>query len=257
VVPRLRLLSASNRWNDAPSCAKGVTPFAHDGASFQRLLAESNRSLGVTAYAHDGAALQRLLAESNRSLGVTPFAHDGASFQRLLAESNRSLGTTPYAYDGAALQRLLAESNRSLGVTPYGTDEAGNFDRLRTDPDRILWTRDRRNYTTFNSTLLTTTANTLIFNLGSTAAELYELWFEVVNISGSAAGTYRLGIDVGGAGTLSLGEYIRFDEVVSARGATGWFGPYLANGNDDVRGSAGATSTLTIHTRVERVDVGA
>lgn len=144
-----------------------------------------------------------------------------------------------------------------FGTVPHGHDEGGVPDPLRTDPNRVLWTRPYENYLQVDPVWLPA-AEGVLYNPGADAAEIYEVSFLGVNVDlGAAAVTISVGVDRDGGGGLSALEYWIRNEIVPYPGSTGWRGPFIIAGNDDVRGVAGAADDVTIHWRIRRVDTGA
>lgn len=141
--------------------------------------------------------------------------------------------------------------------TLQGADEASNADTLRTDPDRILWTRPRTAYTVVISDSLTATANFALWTPGGTSAEVYEVEFYVNSVDTAVGRWFTIGNDVGAGGGLAVAEYWAYQEVVPWPGNSGWRGPFLVSGDDVVRGSCEFLNALTIHFRIKRVDTGA
>lgn len=152
---------------------------------------------------------------------------------------------------------FLRDPGGQLGVSPYGADEAGNADVWRTDPNRIPWSRLYPGYVQVDPVEIPA-AEGVLWNPGVVAAQLYEVSFLVVNNdAGAAAVTVSVGVDLAGAGALAAPEYWMYNEIVPYPGTSGWRGPFLIAGDDDVRGVASAANDASIHWRIRRVDVGA
>lgn len=157
---------------------------------------------------------------------------------------------------GGAIRGIENETSGELRVVGMGADEANNLDRLRTDPDRIQWTRPYDGYQQVDPVLVPN-AEGILWNPGATAAELYEVSFLVVNIDGAAAVVVSVGVDIAAGGGLAAEEYWMYNETIAAPGTSGWRGPFLMAGDDDIRGVAGAANDAAIHFRIRRVDTGA
>ncbi len=160
-------------------------------------------------------------------------------------------------WNGTRRRLLSLETDGTLEVANYGKDEASNLDALRTDPDRIQWTRPYDAYVQVDPVLIPSTEGVL-WNPGSTAAQIYEVSFMAVNFdAGGAAVTISVGVDIAAGGSLATLEYWMFNEVLPYPGTTGWRGPFIIGGDDDVRGIASAANDAGIHFRIRRVDTGA
>jgi len=159
-----------------------------------------------------------------------------------------------------AIRAFLREPTGQLGIVVYGYDEAFNADRLRTDPNRVLWVRQYEGYIQVDPVEIPA-AEGILWNPGATAAELYAVWFNVVNNdAGAAAVTVSVGVDLAAGGGLAAPEYWMFNEVIPYPGTSGWRGGrngYIIAGDDDVRGIASVANDASIHFQVKRVDIGA
>ena len=163
------------------------------------------------------------------------------------------------AYNAASAPvEVLAEDAGELRVAPVGLDEAGNFDNLRTDPNRIPWQRSYDEWIDVNPAEIPVAEGNL-WAPGLADTVRYGVEFLVVNNdAGSAAitGVY-VGRDVDAGGALAAPEYWMFNETVPHPGTSGWRGPFYMHGDDAIRGVAGVVNDASIHFRVKRVDVGA
>lgn len=176
---------------------------------------------------------------------------------RWRAEDTGEAMVSNLGWDGAAPIRLLTEADGTLRTSFVGTDEAGNEDSQRTDPNRIPWKRDYPAYVQVDPVVLAN-ADGLLWNPGAAAAELYEVSFLLVNIAGAITGAIDVGVDIGAGGALGGAEFWVRQETLPNPGTSGWRGPFIIPGDDDVRGwCAGAGNQVCIHFRIRRVDVGA
>lgn len=143
----------------------------------------------------------------------------------------------------------------SLRISLIGGDEALNADRLRTDPNRIIWVRQYKGYVQVDPLEIGDggAANNLLFNPGATAAQLYEVDYLIVNVNGAMV-TVTVGVDVAGTGVVTH-PWID-SEVIPYPGSSGWRSGGIIAGDDDVRGVTSAVGAI-IHWRIRRVDTGA
>lgn len=182
----------------------------------------------------------------------------GGNETELENETTGELRIVVMGHDGAVPQRLGTETSRELRVEQLGQDEAGNPDVQRTDPSRIPWRRDYPAYVQVDPVAIPSPGEDILWNPGADATELYEVSFIVVNNdTGGAAVTVSLGVDLAAGGALAAPEYWMFSEVIPYPGTSGWRGPYLIAGDDDIRGIASAAGDASIHFRIRRVDTGA
>lgn len=203
-------------------------------------------------------------AENDGTLRSQLIGHDGTIQRRVLVEDTGGtdpghLAVSNFGWNGAALTRTLLETSGEQKNVLHGKDEASNIDAQRTDPNRIPWRRPYPGYVQVDPVSMAAT-DSILWNPGSTAAELYEVSFLVVNTNLPSPGavTVRIGVDIAAGGALAVPEYWVLDEIVPYPGTLGWRGPFIIAGDDDVRGfcSTGA-SLASIHFRIRRVDVGA
>jgi hypothetical protein len=145
-----------------------------------------------------------------------------------------------------------------LCVSLYGKDSGGTKDALRTNADQELIVTQRTPAYAQAATravgpdLLTTSEADLV-DLTSVfgATDYLEVYVTVVNITSTAA-TATLGIDAGGGGSLTNGEYFMNAETIPANGSSGLRGPYTMFGNAIIRGLASANNTLVAHWVIKR-----
>lgn len=178
----------------------------------------------------------------------------------VLAENDGTLRNqlVLWNYTGGAQIRAAGEpTTGELHVLFHGKDEAGNPDEVRTDPGRVLWNRPYPAYEQVDPVEIPA-AEGVLWNPGAAATELYEVSFLVVNNdAGGAAVTVSVGVDLGAGGGLAAPEYWMFNEVIPYPGTSGWRGPFIMAGDDDVRGIASVANDASIHWRIRRVDTGA
>lgn len=214
---------------------------------------------GSTSITNEGQVGIPVLSESDgtvRSQAV--LFHSGTTQIRQKAETD---GTAMVSNYGKAAGTLTAFKVRSTGEQDMllnGTDEAGNIDTFRTDPNRIQWTRPYEGWVFVDGAAIPAVEGVLLDGSASlVAAGLYLVEFLVINIDGTNDVAVSIGRDDGAGGSLSATEYWMSTEGVPADQHSEWKGPFLMNGDDDIRGVAGAADDAIIQFRVRRVDVGA
>jgi hypothetical protein len=122
-----------------------------------------------------------------------------------------------------------------------------------------MWSRQYDGYVQVDPVLMAA-ADAVLWNPGATAAELYEVSFNCVNIDTvtAAAIAFNIGVEIGGAGgVLTDDEFWVRNEIIPYPASSGWRGPYLIAGDDDVRGWAAIANDVAVHWRIRRVDTGA
>jgi hypothetical protein len=155
----------------------------------------------------------------------------------------------------------LAKWNTDAGtgaaqVSVKSQDADGNTEAPLLDTNSILWVRlaEGEGWADVNPVEIPVAEGDL-WDPGGTSAEVYEVEFEVVNNdAGAAAVTVSVGLDLASGGTLAAPEYWVFNEVVPYPGTTGWRGPFIMRGDDQIRGVASAANDASIHFRIKRVD---
>lgn len=165
-------------------------------------------------------------------------------------------------WDGSAQKRLLTLTAGELKVALVGHDEAGtpNVDVFRTDPNRNLWVRVYEAYLNIASADIAAAEGVVLSGsavLSGSGSDLYLVEFEVVSIDSANAVVVSVGRDDAAGGSLAGAEYWMNSVTIPATGSSGWRGPYLMAGDDDVRAVAGAANDAVIHFRVRRVDQNA
>jgi len=159
-----------------------------------------------------------------------------------------------------ASQQLQVEvigSPTSVNNVLQGHDEASNVDVLRTDPSRILWMRPFENWLNVDPVLIPSSEG-ILYNPGTTAAQIYWIQYKVVNVDASAAAvTVSVGADIAAGGGLATIEYDMFNEIIPYPGSSGWRDLGMIGGDDDVRGIASAADDAIIRFKIRRVDTGA
>jgi hypothetical protein len=78
---------------------------------------------------------------------------------------------------------------------------------------------------------LTAAANTIVWNPGTSTVHLFKVWFNLVNPNTTTARTCIVGEDRAATGAL-LSYW--FYEVLPALSQSGWLGPFVMTGNDDL-----------------------
>ena len=78
-------------------------------------------------------------------------------------------------------------------------------------------------------------ADGILWNIGTNNAYAYSVEFLIVNVN-NALVTVNIGVDLVSAGALTPAEFWMFNEVIPSPGTSGWKGPFIINGSDDVRG---------------------
>jgi hypothetical protein len=156
------------------------------------------------------------------------------------------------------IQAIENEDTGELRVVGLGADEANNLDRIRTDPNRISWTRPHEEYIFVASVEIPNPEGPL-WTPGAAATVIYEVDFLVVNNdAGSAAVAVSIGRDIAGAGAaLAAPRFWVFNEIVPYPGSLGWRRGFRIAGNDVIRGVAAVANDASIHWKIKRIDVGA
>ena len=175
-----------------------------------------------------------------------------------LAETDGTPKVVNYGKDASGnIDPLRTNSDQQLENNLIGSDEAGNYDSVRTDPSRILWTRPYEAWVEQVGVLVPNSEGVL-YNPGTTTAEVYWIQYKIVNIdAGAAAVTVSVGVDHAAGGGLATIEYDMFNEVIPYPGTSGWRDMGFIAGDDDVRGIASAADDAIIRFKIRRVDTGA
>lgn len=174
----------------------------------------------------------------------------------VLLENDGTAKASLYGKAAATLTAVKVETTGEQDIVLHGKDAGGNIDPVLTDTNKVPWTRQFKDYVNLVGVLVPSTEGVLLDGSASlVAAGVYLVEFNVVNIDGSSAVSVSVGRDDAAGGSLVDAEYWMVSETIPAGGASGWRGPFVITGDDDVRGIAGAANDAAIHFRVRRVDV--
>jgi hypothetical protein len=104
---------------------------------------------------------------------------------------------------------------------------------------------------TVDAVSLGNSANTVVYNPGSDSTERYEVQFNLVN-SATANTSYlvQVGVDTAATGALTNHWWRNY---VPYRYTSGWQGPYIINGDDDVMGWADTASVVDMMIRAREI----
>lgn len=210
---------------------------------------EENRQGATVLWGEGPTALERIAVQDMGGGAGTPHGLIGV----------------PYLWDGAAFQIIRGENVASgeagaQKVSLYGTDDAANVEALRIDPNRVPWKRDYPAYVQVDPVEIPA-ADSLLWDVsaaGFTAANTLEVYFNVVNNDGAGAAVdVSVGADRAAGGGLAAPEFWLFKWPVPYPGETGWQGPFIIAGDDDIRGEASVANDASIRFRIRRVDLAA
>jgi len=138
------------------------------------------------------------LAETNGRPTVMNYGQDSSGNQlAFLQEATGELRMVMVGSDdqGTTLRYIDVEATGEQRVVQIGADEAGNLDNLRTDPNRIAWRRDFPAYVQVDP-FPVTTVESIAFNPGTDATELYAVEFNIINEATTPASA-TVTVDVG------------------------------------------------------------
>lgn len=176
----------------------------------------------------------------------------------VLLEDDGTLKTSLYATNASTLTAVKVESTGEQDMVLHGKDAGSNIDPLLTDTAKVLWVHPYQSEVNLVGVAVPSSEGVLLDGSASlVAAGVYRVEFLVVNIDGTNAVTVSVGRDDAAGGSLAGAEYWMVSEVVPAGGSSGWRGPFIMSGDDDVRGVAGAANDAVIHFRCVRVDIAA
>jgi hypothetical protein len=183
----------------------------------------------------------------------------GTQIRAAAEQTTGEMRVSLYGTDtGGAIRGIENETTGELRVVMTGADEANNIDRIRTDPNRIIWTRAYEEPYYYGSIAIPAAEGDL-WNPGLADTYRFAVEFNVVNdaVGAIAATGVYVGREINSAGGLASPYYWLFDETIPYPGETGWCGPYIIHGDDAVRGVRAAAGPCSITFRVKRVDTGA
>lgn len=143
---------------------------------------------------------------------------------------------------------LLAEDDGTLKEALYGKNSSAVLKALRVNSNDQLQVEIVENPQQIDPVELTT-SDAAIYNPGSTASEVYDVWILFDNRT-TTARTIDVGIDLGG-GTIH--DRVRKDDfVIPALEDTGFLYIGQIAGDDDVVAKASANSAVTAFFMVKR-----
>lgn len=234
------------------------------GKDRQEVTIVGTAEIAAMAKNRGGRNVQPLVEDdgSQRSwaLQVLRRTSGGAEEVVALAESDGTLITSLQGKDSSGNQVSIAvePTTGELRVVNGGKDAAGNIDEFLTGANQEQVVRNFTVWQDVNPVEIPAAEGDL-WDPGGTSAEVYEVEFYIVNNdAGSAAvsGVY-VGLDLASGGTLAAPEYWMFNETIPYPGSSGWRGPFIMRGDDQIRGVAAAANDVSIHFRIKRVDASA
>lgn len=178
----------------------------------------------------------------------------GGADKPLLTEDGGQLASSLYATnDSSAVTAVLSATDGSVYVFHKAEDRAGATVRLKATTDGALHTNSIPQIV--GSILIPSTEGILYDPTGTyAAADILEIEFMVVNVDGTNAVDVNIGRDVAAGGGLSDVEYWVFSETVPAKASLVNPMPMWINGNDKIRGIAGAANDAVFHYKVRLVN---
>lgn len=223
-----------------------MTPAQEFPEFFQVHILGKDRSLGK----------QLLLLNDDgtlRTWGIQ-IARDSTGRERIvLVESDGTLRSQTILWDGTLPVRARAETPGEARVSILGKDAAAVLasPRINTADVNQVRTEIVPWWTQIDPVVIPL-AEGILWNPGADATQLYEVEFLVVNNTAVPA-TVTVGQDIAAGGALAQPEFWVGGETVAANSTSGWRGPFLLPGDDDVRGAASVATTLQIHWRIRRI----
>ncbi len=172
-----------------------------------------------------------------------------------LGENDGTLKVSNYGKAGATLTAFKVETTGEQDNVMHGKQTGGTIGALNLNANNVLRVELISGGAVQVDPLLITSSETILWNPGATAAELYEVMFNIVNSTSSSVSGVNIGQDLAAGGSLTAAEYWVQGLIIPGNGYSGWFGPFVIKGTDDIRGVAGTTNVLSIHWRIKRVFV--
>ena len=209
-----------------------------------------------------GTALEELTMDNDGQLRFSSYSRlfgqdqNGNDYQLSLeADGSSRDQVILWDYTGGAQIRAAGEpATGEFRTLLSGKDAGGTVDDLRTNANQELIVDIQHNDFIQVDPVEIPVAEGILWNPGAAAAETYEVSFLVVNNdAGGAAVTVSVGVDIAAGGGLAAPEYWVFEEVVPYPGSLGWRGPFIIDGDDDVRGVASVANDASIHFRVTQI----
>lgn len=168
----------------------------------------------------------------------------------VLAETDGTPKVVNYGYGiSDALIPFQLEAEGEQMIVNYGKQTGGTLGAFNLNANNVLRVELVGDPVPTDPTILGSAA--AVFNPGSTAAETYDVWFNVVNY-GTVAAVANVGVDLGGGTTFD--RYYMESQTIPDNDQTGWYGPYQLAGDDDVVASCATATTLVIHIRARRIE---
>ena len=161
-------------------------------------------------------------------------------------------------YDGTRDRTLAVGAGAELKNLLMGQDAAGANDELRIDTnDRLEISLFSGGYVQVDPVLIPN-AEGLLWNPGTTSADIYHVEYKIVNSTSSAVTGVNIGQDIAAGGSLSAVEYWNQGLIIPGNGTSGtnateWLGGHVMPGDDRIRGVAGTNNVLSIHWRIRKL----
>jgi hypothetical protein len=215
----------------------------------------------VMNWLYTGSVWVRQKAEATgEASNVNYGKQTGGTITAFRTESTGEQTTSVHGDAAGTITSLKVETTGEADVVLHGKDSSSNIDPLRTNDNQQLQVEvigvGSGTWIQQDPTELITSSQTL-FDPGSDSTEEYLVSFNVVNIDDANyyPATVSIGVDIGGnGGNLADKEFWMMQQVVGYPGSSGWQGPYLIAGDDNVIGLATANNSATVHIRARRVN---
>jgi len=161
-------------------------------------------------------------------------------------------------FDGTRERTAALGAGAELKSLLMGQDAAGANDELRIDSnDRLEISLLQGGYVQVDPVLIPN-AEGLLWNPATTSADIYEVFYKIVNSTSSAVTGVNIGQDIGAGGALSAVEYWEQGLIIPGNGtsmtnASQWLGGHIMPGDDRIRGVAGTNNVLSIHWKIRKL----
>lgn len=196
-----------------------------------------------------------VLIENERQLAIMLWGEDpGVGNLRVKVEPTQELSVANYGDDAGTPTLMRVAPTGELYTLLAGMDAGGTIDELLTTAQQILFVRPDHPYAQVGPYVLTNAGLAVTWNPGGTAAEDYEVYASIVNVSGAVLNNINLAVDVGRAG---VNRFALWNDTLPNPGRFVRFWAFRMTGADQIVADCGAANGAHLLLEVNRMDRGA
>jgi hypothetical protein len=193
------------------------------------------------------------LGETDGKLMASLYGKASGTSTALATEATGEQKVTNYGKASGTVTVFKLETTGEQDIVLHGKQTGGTIGAVNLNANNVLRIEIVNGGVVQADPVLIPNAEGILWNPNTTSASIYELSFNIVNSTSSDVTGVNVGVDIGAGGSLSAGEYYVQGLIVPLNGSSGWYGPFVLDGADRVRGVAGTNNVLSIHFNIRQV----